>query len=170
MKPTTTLLCALVCGLAGSACAAPALTLTLDPAAAGPGKFAAEEIRREAAARGLAVVSADAKAPADALRITLAVATPAGPKSAGQSYGLRVRRENGFRLITVTGADPAGVMNGGLDVAEAIRTGTLEALADSDHTPHIAQRGLAPPPARSRSRPMTVRSRPTRKPISYQSI
>jgi hypothetical protein len=95
MKPTTTLLCALVCALAGSACAAPALTLSLDP---------------------------------------------------------------------------TGVMNSGLDVAEAIHTGTLEALADSDHTPHITERGLAPPPARSRSRPMTVRPRPTRKPISYQSI
>ena len=55
-----------------------ALTLTLDPAAAGPVKFAAEEIRREAAIRGLTVVNADATAPADVIRITLAVGAPAG--------------------------------------------------------------------------------------------
>ncbi len=33
-------------------------------------------------------------------------------------------------------------MYGGLDVAEAIRTGTIDSLQDSDHPPHIAQRGL----------------------------
>ncbi len=137
-----TLLCALLCVLSGPVLAAPTLTLTLDQAAAGPGKFALEEIRREATARGMAVVSADAKAPADAIRITLAVGTQTGPKTVAQSYGIRVQRENGLRSITVHGADAAGVMYGGLDIAEAIRTGTLDALKDSDHTPHIAQRGI----------------------------
>jgi hypothetical protein len=33
-------------------------------------------------------------------------------------------------------------MYGGLDVAEAIRLGTIEKLADSDHSPHIEQRGI----------------------------
>ncbi len=33
-------------------------------------------------------------------------------------------------------------MVGGLDVAEAIRTGTLDSLKYSDHRPHIAQRGI----------------------------
>ena len=33
-------------------------------------------------------------------------------------------------------------MVGGLDVAEAIRTGKLDSLKDSDHRPHIAQRGI----------------------------
>ena len=90
----------------------------------------------------MTVVSADAKAPADAIRITLAVGAPAGTKAVAQSYGIRVQSENGQRTITVRGADAAGVMYGGLDVAEAIRTGTLDSLKDSDHTPHIAQRGI----------------------------
>jgi hypothetical protein len=33
-------------------------------------------------------------------------------------------------------------MYGGLDIAEAIRTGTLNTLKDSDHTPHIKKRGI----------------------------
>jgi len=142
MKYTTTLLCALLGALSASAFAAQTLTLSLDAASAGPGKFADEEIRREAAARGMTVVSADAKAPADAIRIVLAVGAPAGTKAAAQSYGIRVQNEKGRRTITVRGADAAGVMYGGLDVAEAIRTGTLDSLQNSDHTPHIAQRGI----------------------------
>ena len=118
------------------------LTLALAAATAGPGRFAAEEIRREAAARGMNVVSADTKAPTGAIRITLAVGAPAGTNAVAQSYGIRVRRENGQRSIVVRGADAAGAMYGGLDVAEAIRTGTLDSLQDSDHAPHLAQRGL----------------------------
>jgi hypothetical protein len=45
-------------------------------------------------------------------------------------------------VITVIGADQAGAMYGGLDVAEAIRNGTLDSLKDSDHHPHIAKRGI----------------------------
>ncbi len=87
---------------------AQSLTLALDPASAGPGKFAAEEIRREATARGLTILSAVAQAPADALRIALAVGTSAGTNAVAQSYRIRVQNENGRRTITVRGADPAG--------------------------------------------------------------
>ena len=90
----------------------------------------------------MTVVSAETQAPADAIRITLAVGAPAGTNAVAQSYSIRVQSENGRRTIAVRGADAAGVMYGGLDVAEAIRTGTLDSLKDSDHTPHIAQRGI----------------------------
>lgn len=142
MKYPTTLLGALLGALSASAFAAQTLTLSLDPASAGPGIFAGEEIRREATARGITVVSAEAKSPADTIRITLAVGVPAGANAAAQSYGIRVRNENGQRTLSVRGADAAGVMYGGLDLAEAIRTGTLDSLKDSDHTPHIAKRGI----------------------------
>ena len=142
MKKIIVLLCALLCSMSGSAFAARTLVLTLDEASAGPGNFAGEEIRREAAARGMGVIGTDAKAPADAMHIKLSVGTPAGTKAVAQSYGIRVQTGKGQRSITVRGADAAGVMYGGLDVAEAIRTGTLESLKDSDHTPHIAQRGI----------------------------
>jgi hypothetical protein len=100
-----------------------------------PGKFAAEEIRREAAAKGL-TVGAEAKA----TRIALTVEKTNG--AAAQSYRVRVQQEGGLRTITVRAADAAGAMYGGLDIAEAIRTGTLDSLKDSDHQPHIAQRGI----------------------------
>ena len=122
--------------------AAQTLTLALDDAAAGPGRFAAEEIRRAATEQGLTVERSEAQEPADAIRITLAVDRPAGVDAVAQSYRIRVRRDDGRRTITVRGADASGVMYGGLDVAEAIRTGTLDSLQDSDHTPHIAQRGI----------------------------
>jgi len=130
--PAALLLCTLLGLLPGAASAATTLTIDLDAAAVGPGKFAAAEILREAAANP----------PAGAIRIALTVAAPAGAKAVAQSYGIRVRRENDQRTITVRGADAAGVMYGGLDMAEAIRTGTLDSLKDSDHTPHIAQRGI----------------------------
>ncbi len=101
------------------------LQLAVDAAAEGPGKFAADEIRREAATKGMTSGS-----------IALTVAKD--DKAVAQSY--RIRREG--EKLTVIGVDAAGAMYGGLDVAEAIRTGTLDSLKDSDHNPHIAQRGI----------------------------
>ncbi len=78
-----------------------------------------------------------------------AAATPA---TAALSVALRVdstslasqayRIEHKKNRITVTGGDAIGAMYGGLDVAEALRTGAIDQLADSTHTPHIAQRGI----------------------------
>lgn len=96
-----------------------------------PGKFAAEEIRREAKAKSIPL-GEDAKA----TRITLTVEKDS--KVSPQSY--RIRREG--QKLTVIGSDPAGAMYGGLDIAEAIRTGTLASLKDSEHSPHIAKRGI----------------------------
>ena len=111
------------------------LGLSLDIATAGPGKFAVEEIRRAAVAKGITVGD-----DANATRIALTVEKEGN--AAAQSYRIRVQNENGHRSITVRGADATGAMYGGLDVAEAIRTGTLDSLKDSDHQPHIAQRGI----------------------------
>ncbi len=60
---------------------------------------------------------------------------PLGP----QAY--RIERGAADR-IRVIGGDPVGTMYGGLDVAEAIRTGTLDSLNDSQHQPHIVRRGI----------------------------
>jgi hypothetical protein len=56
-----------------------------------------------------------------------------------QSYALR---SDGRRIFAVLGADAAGAMYGGLDLAEALRLGTLGEWRDSDHTPRIARRGI----------------------------
>ena len=111
------------------------LDLANDPATGRPGKFAEEEIRRGAAAKGIALSEE-----ANGTRVALTVEKD--DKAASQSYSIRVENENGRRVITVRGADEAGAMYGGLDIAEAIRTGTFDSLKDSDHQPHIAQRGI----------------------------
>ena len=105
------------------------LELSLDPATSGPGKFAAEEIHCEAVAKGMTLGQ-----DANATRISLTVERDA--KAAAQGYSIRVQNDGGRRVITVRGADAAGAMYGGLDIAEAIRTGTLDSLQDSDHAPH----------------------------------
>jgi len=61
--------------------------------------------------------------------------TNSGP---AQSYGLE-RNGNTWRVL---GADAVGAMYGGLDVAEAIRTGALDVLKTGQHQPFIAQRGI----------------------------
>jgi hypothetical protein len=138
MKPHRTLssfvAAALIIVSAISAAAA-SIDLANDPATGGPGKFAAEEIRREAIARGFALASE-----ATATRLALTVEQDSG--AIAGSYRIRVRNEGGRRVITVRGADAVGAMYGGLDVAEAIRTGAFESLKDSDHTPYIKQRGI----------------------------
>lgn len=103
---------------------AASLQITNDPSTGAPGQFAEAEIRREAAAK-----------PTEA-QITLTVAKD--DKAKAQSY--RIKREG--QNLTVIGADPAGAMYGGLDIAEAIRIGTLDSLKDSEHSPHIPQRGI----------------------------
>ncbi len=55
-----------------------------------------------------------------------------------QSY----RIERFANKIHVTGGDANGAMYGGLDVAEAIRLGTLTELRTGEHRPHIESRGI----------------------------
>jgi hypothetical protein len=73
-----------------------------------------------------------------AQRIGVAPLRNAGP----QSYAIRRQEQRGRLTIAVLGADPSGAMYGGLDVAEAVRLGTMDETRDSDHSPHVAQRGI----------------------------
>ncbi len=100
------------------------LQLTVHPSTGEPGRFAAEEIQRAAAANS---VAAD---------ITLTVELKA--HAAAQSY--RIERDGA--KLRVIGADEAGAMYGGLDIAEAIDLGALETLKSSENKPHIPKRGI----------------------------
>ncbi len=111
------------------------LDLSLDVATEGRGRFAADEIRREAEAKGMTLGK-----DANATRVSITVEN--APQAAAQSYKVRVQDEGGHRVIHVSGADPTGAMYGGLDIAEAIRNGTLDTLKDADRKPHIAKRGI----------------------------
>src|SRR5512138_2613268 len=67
----------------------------------------------------------------------------AAPKMAGsQSYAIRRVARAGRTTIAVLGADAIGAMYGGLDLAEAIRLGSIDQIADSDHSPYIERRGI----------------------------
>ncbi len=75
-------------------------------------------------------------------RLATALNVPPLQASTPQSYALRRKTAGARTTYVVLGADAAGAMYGGLDLAEAIRLGTLAELKDSDHAPRIAQRGI----------------------------
>lgn len=98
-------------------------TVKISPADSGPLQFAAAEIEREANVAGVPV-------PDVSLRVR------AGGR---ETY----RIEHGANgAITVVGGDATGAMYGGLDVAEAVRLGTLDALAPGGHEPYLENRGI----------------------------
>jgi len=122
-----------------------------------PVAFAAGEIRQAQALAGGVLAElplADAFSSRQPLRIVIAsgaaqcarvasefrVKPPvhAGP----QAYAIRRTASGPSPALIVLGADPVGAMYGGLDVAEAIRLGALDRLADSDHKPHVLNRGI----------------------------
>lgn len=100
-----------------------------------PGKFAAEEIRREAKLQAATVQK-------DPFKTKIVLQVQKDGTGVEQHYAIRVGYTEGVRTITITGGTDVGAMYGGLDVAEAVRTGQLDKLKDSDHKPHIEQRGI----------------------------
>lgn len=102
-----------------------------------PVRFAATEIRRAFAGRGEQLVERPLSVTVSgARRLSITVT---GDKSAPwQSYSIR----RGQSTWSVTAPDAIGAMYGGLDLAEAVRLGTLDQLADTDKAPHIERRGI----------------------------
>jgi hypothetical protein len=127
-----------------------------------PISFAASEIRRAMAAQGASLaepamenLAADKSAlrfviaggPGESQRLAQTLGVAPLKATTPQAYSIRRQTRNGSTTIAVLGADSAGAMYGGLDVAEAIRLGRLRpgaaaAIADSDHTPHVERRGI----------------------------
>lgn len=126
-------------------------------ASAGPVSFAATEIRNAQTAKGsrlveLALDALDADRSslrfvigadrAESQRLASRLGTAPLKGDSPQSYSLRRSNKDGRTTIAVLGADPAGAMYGGLDLAEAIRLGTLDSVVDSDHSPRVERRGI----------------------------
>lgn len=132
------LLAVLMMALGLSSWGAERIAVSASPGTAGPGRFAVAEVLREAALRGIEPAAGDAAG----IRIHLSLGLPAGVAAAPQAYSIRVAAMDGRPHYTVHGADPAGAMYGGLDLAEAIRTGTIAQVGNSDHAPHIVSRGI----------------------------
>ncbi len=98
-----------------------AVEVNLPPDPSGPVLFARDEIKRAAGEAALPEVSLEIAA-------------------VGTAQSFRIERQ-GVKL-RIVGADATGAMYGGLEVAEAIRLGTLAGLKPGERTPYIAQRGL----------------------------
>jgi len=65
------------------------------------------------------------------------------PKGLGwQAYSIRVKSHGKQKTIYILAADKTGAMYGGLDIAEAIRLGTLTSIKASDHKPYLERRGI----------------------------
>ncbi|MEK7403959.1 MAG: carbohydrate-binding family 6 protein [Acidobacteriota bacterium] len=120
-------------------------------------RFAASEIRRACVARHGSLVEepldrlADvnspvrlviAAGPAASARVAGALGLKPAARASAQSYSIRRLVRDGRTTMAVLGADAAGAMYGGLDLAEAIRWGALDAVRDADHSPHIERRGI----------------------------
>lgn len=88
----------------------------------------------------LRIVIAGDAAESSALARTLKLAPL--KNSGSQCYAIRKQQQSGRVTIAVLGADAVGAMYGGLDIAEALRLGTIQQIQDSDHAPHMAQRGI----------------------------
>jgi hypothetical protein len=67
---------------------------------------------------------------------------PPASNVAAQAYSIRKFDAIGGSTYAVLAADSVGAMYGGLDLAEAVRLGSLASLKDSDHSPFIANRGI----------------------------
>ncbi|WP_274651290.1 hypothetical protein [Paenibacillus humicola] len=108
--------------------------------------FAAAKLREALEKRGATVagISLSALAETDAsIRIALTVAQEGDAALAAEGYTIRMERGDGVALCRVTGADPAGAMYGGLDVADSINAGTsVVNLLNKSSKPHIAGRGI----------------------------
>jgi len=121
-------------------------------------EFAAKEIRLALEAKGDSAVASAPGAPsqtADKVRIILAASAEEAKRLSSelnlaplkapdpQAYGIRNKRGAGAQTTCIVlAADPVGAMYGGLDLAEAIRLGTLSLLTDKDQSPYIARRGI----------------------------
>jgi hypothetical protein len=117
-------------------------------------EFAAAEIRATAQAKGINCAVLDLAKVSEApqtVRIILisssAKAQPFGLTNSSslqkaESYSISTRIEGTHTNYFVVGADAIGAMYGGLDIAEAIKLGTLGQLKDGEHAPFIERRGI----------------------------
>lgn len=67
---------------------------------------------------------------------------PRVPNTNPQAYSIRRHDQAGRITYAVLASDAVGAMYGGLDIADAVRLGTLPSVRAGDHAPFIANRGI----------------------------
>ena len=117
-------------------------------------EFAASEIRAAAQAKGIScavfglekflqatqsirVILISSNAAAQAFGVSAAVFL-----TNAESYFISIKIDGSHTNYFVGGADAVGAMYGGLDIAEAIRLGTLAELKTGEHAPFVERRGI----------------------------
>jgi hypothetical protein len=117
-------------------------------------EFAASEISAAAQAKGIKCAAFDLEIFSQAtqsVRVVLissnAVALSFGLSDSNfsakaESYFIATKTEGAHTNYFVVGTDAIGAMYGGLDIAEAIRLGTLAELKAGEHAPFIERRGI----------------------------
>jgi len=119
-------------------------------------QFGIDEIKKASAKSGLSILSKQkgnqpngpvitVNIITDSLQIQALSKSPGilPPKYYGwQSYSIRINKTVNNLEIWVLGSDKTGVMYGCMDVAEAIRNNSIDALAESDNKPYLERRGL----------------------------
>jgi len=119
--------------------------------------FVASEIKQALAARGHRMLQsgmAGLDLSKDGLYVVLCLESDAdcvakmqseGGRARGllrsEGYSIRVTRKEGTITYWAVGTDAAGVMYGGLELAEVIRVDGLAGIKDVDHNPYMAMRG-----------------------------
>ena len=120
-------------------------------------EFAASEIRAASQAKGIKCVVlklAELPKALQPIRIVLASsetearelaalgASQLRTNATAESYIISKKFEGLQTTYFVIGADPIGAMYGGLDIAEALRLGTMDQLKTGEHAPFVARRGI----------------------------
>lgn len=107
--------------------------------------FAARDIHEALESRGHRVLLPGS---AERIRIKFALRSEVSSELAGRSdalkpegFSIRTTSKNGQTTYWVIGADPAGLMYGGLELAEIIRVEGLEGIKDVDQNSYMAMRG-----------------------------
>jgi hypothetical protein len=136
---------------------APQVTVVAYDAGSPPLRFAATEIRRALAAAGSGVVECSldelgsapqgrtlvlAYGEAQIAQVRKTVAISPLKLQGQQSYAIRRAETMAREAYVALGADVVGAMYGGLELAEAVRNGTLKSIKDVEHSPYIARRGI----------------------------
>jgi hypothetical protein len=59
-----------------------------------------------------------------------------------QCYSIQVKESAGRKVIYILSGDKTGAMYGCLDIAEAIRLGTINQIGDTENSPYLERRGI----------------------------
>ncbi|HUG12028.1 MAG TPA: carbohydrate-binding family 6 protein [Opitutaceae bacterium] len=107
-----------------------------------PALFAADEIAAALTSRGDTVTLDSAPGRRASARIVFALTTAGEAGMSSEGFSIRTTGTGGAKEIRITASDTAGLLYGGLELAEQIRLGGLDGVADTERTPAFAMRGV----------------------------